>query len=74
MPTASAKYISPLDNPLWHSFKETLRGHHPLTLADLPKLLEQTFLSLSKKEIRSAYRKCAITWGADPFRDKPSVE
>ena len=29
MPTASAKYLSPLDNPLWHSLKEAVRIQYP---------------------------------------------
>ncbi|CAF5161122.1 unnamed protein product, partial [Rotaria sp. Silwood1] len=41
MPTGSAKYLSPLDNPLWHSFKETIRNKHPLILLDIPAVLSQ---------------------------------
>ncbi|CAF0985160.1 unnamed protein product [Didymodactylos carnosus] len=32
--TASSKYISPLDNPIWHSLKETHRGLYPITAID----------------------------------------
>lgn len=73
MPTASAKYISPLDNPIWRSIKEHIRSKYPVTTANLPSLLSETFLSLSKKEIKNAYRKCAIVRGADVFYDKPSM-
>ncbi|CAF3554161.1 unnamed protein product [Rotaria sp. Silwood2] len=71
MPTASAKYVSPLDNPLWHSIKEVIRSHHPITTNNLPTLLSETFLSLSKNEIANAFRKCAITYGVDVVHDKP---
>ncbi|CAF4054813.1 unnamed protein product [Rotaria sordida] len=73
MPTASAKYISPLDNPLWHSFREVIRKQHPLTTSSLPSILSQTFYSLSRKEISGAYRKCAITYGAGVYYDKKST-
>ena len=43
MPTASAKYISPLDNPIWHSIKECVRSQYPVTKDDLPSLLSETF-------------------------------
>ena len=39
MPTASAKYLSPLDNPFWHSFKETVRNQHPFQANDIPESL-----------------------------------
>ncbi|CAF3411901.1 unnamed protein product, partial [Rotaria sp. Silwood2] len=71
MPTASAKYVSPLDNSLWHSIKEVIRSHHPITTNNLSTLLSETFLSLSKNEIANAFRKCAITYGVDVFYDKP---
>ncbi|CAF3229703.1 unnamed protein product, partial [Rotaria sp. Silwood2] len=71
MPTASAKYISPLDNPIWHSFRETVRIQHPLTISNLPSILSRTFYSLSRDQIINAYRKCAITYGTDVFYDQP---
>ncbi|CAF4509807.1 unnamed protein product, partial [Didymodactylos carnosus] len=54
IPTASTKYISPLDNTIWHSLKETLRGLYPITA-----------------KIAGAYRKSAISYGADVFYDQP---
>ena len=71
MPTASAKYISPLDHSLWHSLKETLRGLDPITASNLPMLLSKTFFSLSRTEIRGAYRKCVISYAVDVFNNQP---
>jgi hypothetical protein len=73
MPTASAKYISPLDNPIWHTYKEIIRSQHPITTANLPSLLSQIFLSLSKQQIKNAHRKFAIVRGANVFYDEPSM-
>ncbi|CAF3035736.1 unnamed protein product [Rotaria sp. Silwood2] len=73
MPTVSAKYISPLDNPIWHSIKERIRSKYSVTTANLPALLSETFFSLSKTEIKNAYRKCAIVRGVDVFYPKPSI-
>jgi hypothetical protein len=71
IPTAAAKYLSPLDNPIWHSFKEVIRSQHPLTLMDIPELLSQTFYSLSTQEIQNAYRKCGYVYGIDERYDRP---
>jgi hypothetical protein len=73
MPTASAKYVSPLDNPIWHKYKEVIRNQYPITTTNLPSVLSQTFLSLSKEEIKNAYLKCAITRGVNVFYDQPSM-
>jgi hypothetical protein len=73
VPTASAKYTSPLDNPIWYSCKEVSRNHYPVTTINLPSLLSKTFLSLSKREIKNAYRKCAIVREAHVFYDQPSM-
>ncbi len=71
MPTGSAKYLSALDNPLWHSFKETIRSKHPLILIDIPVLLSQTFYSLSTQQIKNAYRKCGYAYEIDACYDRP---
>ncbi|CAF2860573.1 unnamed protein product [Rotaria sp. Silwood2] len=72
MPTASAKYVSPLDNLLWHSFKKVIRNRHPLSTTDIPPLLlSESFYSLSKQEIENAYRKCGLVYGTDEHYDRP---
>ncbi|CAF0851748.1 unnamed protein product [Rotaria sordida] len=68
--TASAKYLSPLDNTLWHSFKQQIRNRHLLVAADIPLLLPQTFYSLSRKKISNAHRKCSITYESDEYYDR----
>lgn len=71
MPTGSAKYLSPLDNPLWHPFRETIRSKHPLIPIDIPGLLSQTFYSLSTQQIKNAYRKCGYAQEIDACYDRP---
>ncbi|CAF1342027.1 unnamed protein product [Rotaria sordida] len=73
MPTASAKYMPPLDNPIWHAFKEAIRSQYPVTTANLPSLFSKTFLSLSRRQIKNAYRKCAIAHGTDVYYDRSST-
>jgi hypothetical protein len=51
LPTAPTKSLSPLDNSLWHSFKEVIRNQHIFVITDLPLLLSQIFHSLTKQEI-----------------------
>jgi hypothetical protein len=71
MPAGSAKYLSPLDNPLWHSIKEFVRNRHPLSIDDIPSLLSEAFYSLSKEQIQNAYRKCSLVYGTDEYYDRP---
>ena len=73
MPSVSAKYVSPLDNLIWHSIKEAARKHHPLRRDDIPEVLSRTFFELSKEEICNAYRKCAISAKTNVYYDKPSL-
>ncbi|CAF1437678.1 unnamed protein product [Rotaria sordida] len=73
MPIALTKYISPLDNSICHGFKEAIRSQYPVTAANLPSLLSKTFLSLSRRQIKNAYRKCAIVRGTDVYYDRPST-
>ncbi len=70
IPTASAKYLSPLDNPLWHNFREVIRAEHPLSTTDIPSVLSETFYSLSKQTIKSAYSKCGLMPGTDEYYDR----
>ncbi len=49
MPTASAKYISPLDNPIWHKYKEVIRNQYPITITNLPSVLSQNFFIIIKR-------------------------
>ncbi|CAF0997337.1 unnamed protein product [Rotaria sordida] len=67
MPTVSAKYLSSLVNPLWHSFKQQIRNQHLLVATDIPLLLPETFYLLPRKEISNAYRKRGTTYGIDKY-------
>lgn len=62
MPTASAKYVSPLGNSTWHSFKEVIRSLRPLSTTDIPLLLSESFFQMSTQEIENAYRKCGLVY------------
>lgn len=67
MLTGSAKYLSPLDNPLWHGFKEDIRSHHSLLPDDTLMTLSDTFYSLSEQKIKNAYRKWSLLRGTDEY-------
>ena len=73
MPNLLAKYLSPLDNPLSHAFKETFRKQHPLRVDDIPHVLSSTFL-LSKEEIRNAYRRCSISAKTSLFFNPKKID
>ena len=38
LPTSTAKYVSPLDNTLWHSVKQRVRARKPKSETELPEL------------------------------------
>lgn len=49
MPIASVKYISPLDNPIWHSLRERIRSQYPITTANLSSILSETFFLIETR-------------------------
>ncbi|CAF1257976.1 unnamed protein product [Didymodactylos carnosus] len=50
--------------------KKFIRNRHPLTVTDIPLLLSEAFYSLSKEEIKNAYRKCGLIYGTDEYYDR----
>lgn len=72
MPAQGAKRISPLDNGLFHLWKEKVRLHSPLTEKNIISAMNKEWLSLSQQNIKSAYHHCGLVKGTDPYKDCPN--
>ena len=71
MPTLAAKRLSPLDNALFHDWKDTVRSHCPLSLSNLPRIMVREWKALDKHLIQSHYKHCGFVRGCAPYFDCP---
>ena len=65
IPTAAAKLVSPLDNTLWHEYKERVRKRLPTNIKQLRRALLDEWQAIDPEHIRNYYRHCALTRTAD---------
>jgi hypothetical protein len=71
MPTQAAKRLSPLDNALFHIWKEKVRKHAPLTEENVVQVMSNEWNNIPSRYIRSQYRKCRLIRGQDVYDDCP---
>ena len=71
MPPSAAKRLSPLDNSLFHDWKEAIRKHGPLTLANIQQVMSDEWNNVSQANIQSHYRHCGLMRFTDPYTDCP---
>jgi len=71
LPTKSAKRLSPLDNGLYHSWKEGCRNHFPLTPKNIKQIMSDEWENIEQEKITAAYRHCGLTRARDPYFDCP---
>ena len=69
LPTNTAKFVSPLDNTLWHSLKERVRARKPKTELGTAKIVKEEFMNISATDIQSYFRNCKLTLRSDPSED-----
>jgi hypothetical protein len=65
METGIAKHVSPLDNTLWHDWKERIRKREPISELSLIRICKQEWLRTSVPHLEGYYRKCALTRGTN---------
>jgi hypothetical protein len=68
MPPCAAKRLSPLDNSLFHDFKEEVRLHCPLTQANIVQVMSDAW---NKMEPAPHYHNCGLMRGTDVYFDCP---
>ena len=65
LPANSAKFVSPLDNSLWHAMKERVRAR----IEETAEILREKFMGFTATEIKNYYKHCGLTSREDPFKD-----
>ncbi len=71
MPTQAAKRMSPLDNSLFHEWKEQIRKHGPIKAKNIVQLMNDMWNNITAEHLYSYYRHCGLIWNADPYFDCP---
>jgi hypothetical protein len=72
MPTQSPKRLSPLDNALFHIWKDRVRKHAPLTDANVVQVMSKEWENMSSRYIQSQYRKCRLMRHQNVYDDCPA--
>lgn len=70
-PTLAAKRLSPLNNALFHDWKQRICSRCPLSLAELPGIMIDEWEGIDKELIQAHYRHCGFVRGCDPYFDCP---
>jgi hypothetical protein len=71
IPTQAAKRVSPLDNTLFHEWKERIRQNSLLTEEILLTTMVNEWYNIKDEHIKHHYDHCAITYGQDVYKDCP---
>ena len=72
MPTQAAKRMSPLDNALFHIWKERVRKRAPLTEHNVVQIMSNEWNKISSMYIHNQYRKCRLMRGQNVYDDCPA--
>lgn len=72
IPTAAAKRVSPLDNTLFHAWKDAVRACAPLALDNVEQAMIDSWRALSVTSIQHCYHHCGFMRGQDPYSDCPN--
>ena len=68
MPPNAAKRMSPLDNSIFHDWKEEVRKHCPLTRNTIEQVMNDAWM---KVKPLPHYKHCGLTRFKDPYFDCP---
>lgn len=74
MPPTAAKRLSPLDNSLFHDWKEAIRKHGPMTLRNIQQVMADEWNNIPKDKIRAHYKHCGLTRSQEPYFDCPAPD
>lgn len=72
MPTQAAKRMSPLDNALFHTWKNNVRKHASLTEDNVVNIMSDEWNKIKSTQIRSQYRKCRLMHYQNVYDDCPA--
>lgn len=71
IPTQSAKRLSPLDNSLFHDWKEKVRASAPLQDGNIKGIMAAEWEQMAEPRIKQHYKHCGLIRGTDPYFDCP---
>lgn len=74
MPTASAKRLSPLDNALFHDWKEAIRKQCPLTKKKIEQVMADEWNNITSTQLHAHYKHCALFDNQDEYVDCPDPD
>lgn len=69
LPPNAAKRMSPLDNSIFHDWKEEIRKHCPTTRDNIEQLMNDAWARMRPQQ---HYKHCGLTRGKDPYFDCPA--
>lgn len=69
LPPNAAKRLSPLDNSLFHDWKEVCRKHTPLTTNNIEQVMSDAW---NKMKPEAHYKNCGLTRSKDVYFDCPA--
>lgn len=74
MPTQAAKRMSPLDNSLFHEWKERVRKRHPITKHNIEQLMSDEWnnvINYQLTHLSRYYQHCGLTGRGNVYFDCP---
>lgn len=71
MPPQAAKRMSPLDNSLFHDWKQAIRKHGPLTLSNMEQVMADEWNNIAVSNIRAHWKNCGLIRHSDEYADCP---
>lgn len=74
LPTQSAKRLSPLDNSLFHDWKERCRKRGILTKENIQQIMADEWNAIAPERIKAHYHHCGLFRSTHPYFDCPDAE
>ena len=71
MPAYAGKRLNPLDNAIFHQWKEAVRVAGPITKENIVSVMANKWNNLRPQDIWAHYQHCALICAQDPYRDCP---
>lgn len=72
LPRQAAKRMSPLDNSLFHIWKDACRAHQLITERTIERIMADEWNRIPKHTIAAFYKHCKISGRADVYADCPA--
>jgi hypothetical protein len=72
MPTQAAKRLSPLDNSLFHDWKEAVRKRGPITRRNIEQLMADEWNNITSDQLHAHFQHCGLLRRQDPYKDCPN--